>query len=229
MRYLYVLLDADDTLFDFAQGEAAALQRSFEQFQLPYGVDKLRAYRKINAQAWELLELGRLTAKELPAWRYQRLFDGMPDAPGIASFADAYLENLSQSCQLIGGAEELLRSLKDNGVKVGLITNGIARVQRQRLQLSGVEDYFDAVLISEEVGMSKPDAGLFDEGLRKLGCRNRAEALIVGDSLSADIAGAFAAGLDSCWFNPRGRSRENAQPTYEVGNLPSVLPIVLGN
>ena len=83
--------------------------------------------------------------------------------------------------------------------RLALITNGLRDVQRPRLAGSAIGDYFAEVIISEEVGAAKPDPAIFDAAFELLGRPPRAKVLLIGDSLSSDIAGGRDYGLDTCW------------------------------
>ena len=102
-------------------------------------------------------------------------------------------------------------------VPVVVVTNGIGSVQRGRMERSPIRAYIRGLIISEEVGAAKPDPRMIEAALRAVGCADRARALMLGDSLTSDIAGAEAAGVDSCWFNPSGAKNESVhRPTYEI-------------
>jgi putative hydrolase of the HAD superfamily len=81
---------------------------------------------------------------------------------------------------------------------LGIITNGLTEIQREKIDRLGIEPYFDTILISQEVGIAKPDAGIFHQALSRARCEPW-EAVMVGDSLARDIAGAQAAGMHSLW------------------------------
>ena len=79
------------------------------------------------------------------------------------------------------------------------------------------------MVISEEVGAAKPDPRMIEEALQMVRCGDKSRALMLGDSLTSDIAGAVNAGVDSCWFNPHGKENTTAiRPTYEVRSLEQV-------
>ena len=108
-----------------------------------------------------------------------------------------------------------------------LITNGIQEVQRSRLRRSTLRDCFVGVVISGEVGVSKPDPRIFDVAFAKMGHPDRREVLIVGDSLTSDIKGGARYGIDTCWFNPTQRPRTvDVAIRYEIGALGELLDIV---
>ena len=125
----------------------------------------------------------------------------------------------------IDGARELISALYGK-VRMYIITNGIERVQRRRWELSGLESYFDGLFISEAIGVNKPDPRFFAYVAERIEGFEPDTALVVGDSLSSDIAGGAGYRIDTCWFAPDGE--ESALPTYTVRALDEVLPIALG-
>jgi HAD superfamily hydrolase (TIGR01549 family) len=86
---------------------------------------------------------------------------------------------------------------------LALVTNGIATVQNKRFAASPISRYFSSIVISEEVGIAKPDPRIFQPALAKLGVE-AADVLYVGDSVTSDMAAARNAGMDFCWLNPGG-------------------------
>jgi putative hydrolase of the HAD superfamily len=103
-------------------------------------------------------------------------------------------------------------------------------MQREKLQVMEVDSYFDLVLAAGELGIGKPDPGIFRFALDKLGVAPE-QVWHVGDSLISDVAGAKAAGLTAVWLNRRGLKREDAQPEpdYEVASLSELLPLLDGD
>ena len=96
------------------------------------------------------------------------------------------------------------------------------------LHEDGLADFFDEVLISEHLGVEKPNAKIFQMALRKLGIENPAKVLVVGDSLSADIQGGMNAGLDTCWVNfLRAENNAGVQPKYEIRTFEELYPIIM--
>ena len=121
-------------------------------------------------------------------------------------FSEHYLVHLGQNAQLIEGAADLLHALHGE-VGMALVTNGIADVQHQRLDRTGLRPLFDTVVISSEVGHAKPHAGFFDAVFARIGQQRGEEVLMVGDNLAVDIRGGADYGLDTCWINPDAHPR----------------------
>ncbi|WP_226000076.1 YjjG family noncanonical pyrimidine nucleotidase [Paenibacillus sp. BJ-4] len=227
MKYEVILFDVDDTLFDFKKAERHALQNTFTQFGLPEGATEYKAsYDEINSALWREAEEGHISPAELRVERFKRLFavhelDFNPDA-----FSAAYLRYLGEGAFLIDGAVEICEKLSDR--RLAIITNGIKEVQTSRIQLSPLRNVFEQVIISEEVGCQKPQAAIFDYTFTKLAISDKSNVLMIGDSLTSDIQGGNSFGIDSCWFNPSGKTNTSGiQPTYEIKSLMELENIIL--
>jgi 2-haloacid dehalogenase len=225
--YRGVLLDADNTLFDYDKAEAEALEETFAHTipDVPR-THATAAYREINARYWKLFEQGSVTAVGLQSGRWKDLFQQLGQRADPSAAAAAYLERLSTKTHFLPGAAALVSELARR-VPLGLVTNGLSLVQRGRLARSGIGGHFSAVLISEELGFAKPDLRFF---LAAAGALNvpADQLLCVGDSPAADIAGARGAGIDACWFSPSGAPwpGPGEPPRYTVRALSDVLPLV---
>jgi len=228
MPYEWLLFDADGTLFDYEAAERQALARSFEQAQLPYGPDVLVRYQQINAQLWRDLEDGKTTAERVKVDRFAELLSTLPlaELPDPADFSARYLVNLGDCAHLIPDAEFILQQT-GRRAHLALITNGLAAVQRSRLAKSGLADRFEAIIISEEIGVAKPDPRYFDVAFDRMGHPLRSATLVIGDSLSSDMRGANLYGVDGCWFNPDGRLRDpDVEVRYEIRRLRDLLDLI---
>jgi len=228
MKYEWLLFDADGTLFDYDAAEKSALTATFTAFSLPYTEDVLYTYREINDQMWRAFEAGKITQEKLKIERFQRLLDSV-GADGVLTpggFSRRYLQNLANCAFLIKDAESVLKNLSGK-VHLALITNGLKEVQRSRLAKSTIGTYFEAILISDELGVAKPHPGIFDAAFDAMGNPDKDQVLIIGDSLSSDIKGGSAYGIDTCWFNPRGKLRNTTDRiVYEIQSLTQILDIV---
>jgi putative hydrolase of the HAD superfamily len=120
------------------------------------------------------------------------------------------------------GALELLQESHS----LALVTNGAACLQREKLAASGLADYFDAVVVSADIGAAKPDVSVFEHALSQLGAESE-NAVMVGDSLAKDIDGAVAAGLGAIWVNRTASAapsnREGLLEVRTLEELPSAL------
>jgi 2-haloacid dehalogenase len=229
--YTWVLFDADGTLFDYEAAERQALGATLRRSGLLFSPEVLAIYQEVNGELWRAFERGQTTPERIKTERFARLFEALDlgaSAPNPVKFGDAYLTTLGTCIDLLPGAQAVLDALLGH-IRLALITNGLTRVQRARLAASGLEPYFEAVVISEEEGVAKPDPGIFDVIFGRMGKPERSEVLMVGDSLTSDIRGANRYGIDACWYNPYGLPRDaDVEFRYEIVDLLELLPIVIG-
>jgi 2-haloacid dehalogenase len=227
LRYNWLLLDADGTLFDYDRAEVEALQKTFEQMGCDFQPGYVENYRHINGRMWLEFEQGLTTPDRIKLERFELLFQATGVVCDPAEFSRAYLENLATIRHLIPGAEQAIKSLHGQ-VGMVIITNGLQSVQRRRLHGSPIAAYVSDIVISEEVGAAKPDIQIFEAAFRSMGQPGKAEVLMVGDSLSSDIRGGNNYGIDTCWFNPSRRARNlPVEICYEITHL-SELPGIVG-
>ncbi len=224
MKYTWLLFDADDTLFDFPKAESNALRWTFEQLRLPYFSGYAQIYKRCNQLVWEKFERGEVTSVELRTLRFRLLFDELGLTADPETVSPVYLQNLALGSDLLEGAGELMRALEGH-FRLALVTNGLADVQRPRLARSALRDSFAHVFISEEMGVAKPESGFFDLVFRALGGPPKSEVLIIGDSLTSDMAGGINYGIDTCWYNPKGKPT-GLPVTCQVQHLSEILKIL---
>jgi len=228
MRYDCLLLDADGTLLDCESAERQALRAAFAQFGHPYDDGILELYRVINAEMWRAIECGTLAEEDLPVARFVRLGELLGcelDAPALGP---AYLQHLGQYGDSLPQTDETLAALHGR-VRMVLVTNGLRQVQASRLAKATITRYLDAVVISGEEGVAKPHPRVFEVALERAGNPPSDRVLMVGDSLTADIAGGNGVGIDTCWFNPTGLPRDpRYEPVYEIRELPELIALVEG-
>jgi 2-haloacid dehalogenase len=226
-RYPWLLFDADDTLFDYRRAEGDALRESFGEQGIAFDPQWLPVYQRVNAAAWRALEAGTVTAARLRVMRFEHLSAELGLALDPAAFSAVYLRRLSVQAHLVDGAMAVVEALRPNH-RFAIITNGLADVQRPRLARSALAGLVGPVVISEEVGAAKPDPAIFAVALERMGNPPRSDVLMVGDSLTSDIAGGRATGLDTCWVNPGASPRgQGPAATYEIRRLEE-LPAIVG-
>lgn len=224
MPYTWLLFDADDTLFDYPLAEGKALRSTFEHFGQVYRSEYLRIYQVFNRQVWAEFERGETSAAELRLKRFRLLF-GEIDLPlDPPDFSQRYLENLAQASDLFPQAEDVLKALSDR-YHIALVTNGLKEVQRPRLERSTIRPLIEKIFISEEMGAAKPTTGFFEAVFKEIGSPAKADVLIIGDSLTSDIKGGIDFGIDTCWFNPSGKT-STLPVTYTIASLSKLLEIL---
>lgn len=226
-NYRWLLFDADDTLFDFHSAQDFSLTKTMVHFGMEPTPERKERFKAINSGLWADFDRGEITQEALVVERYARFLaqEGVEGDP--AAWNDYGLHALAENPALIPGAERLCRSLSERYI-LALITNGVPYVQRSRLEASPIARYFgDRVYISREMGCRKPEKRFFDLVLEDLGAtKQKSRVLVIGDSLSSDITGAFNARLDSVWLHWPGVKAGVVRPTYRVDSLAQLTKLL---
>jgi putative hydrolase of the HAD superfamily len=152
------------------------------------------------------------------AWRAGLAEAGIKDAMLAEALAAALATRFAQAHVLFDDVIPALDALASR--QLAVVTNGPADLQRRKLAVAGLEARLPSVFISGEVGYGKPDPRIFEHALAKLGIEPH-EALMVGDRVNLDVAGALAAGVHAAWLNRDGaRKNETEVPVdYEIKGL----------
>ena len=228
MIYKTLLFDLDSTLWDFHSAENYALTKLLGQ----QGVDDVDAYIDVyvpmNRAMWRSLEKDEITREELVETRFAKLFDHFGFEKDGKELAAEYEAILGTQGQTYEGAEELLQALQDAGYDLYAATNGITTIQKGRLSNSPIAKYFKKVFISEEVGAQKPSEVFFERVAGAIPDYDKDKAVIIGDSLTADIQGGINAGIDTIWMNLAAKENRTAiKPTVEVRSYAELLEFLV--
>ena len=227
MKYLYLLFDADDTLFDFPRASARAFSFMCGRHGIPDTPEVRQLYHQINEVLWAAFDRGKVTKEFVILERYVRFLRVLGSAEDPARCNEDYLSALGEGVYPLPHAEEVCQTLAERGHRLYIVTNAVASVQRSRLQGSVFSRYITDAFISEDAGASKPSAAYYDYIRRCLPDLTAENCLVIGDSLATDIRGANNAGLPCCWFNPGGKPRpSDLRIDYEIADLRQLLEIV---
>jgi 2-haloacid dehalogenase len=225
-KYKTLLFDVDDTLLDFGAAEKLALQLLFEEQNIPLTSEVEEQYKKINQGLWKRFEAGELDRDEVVNTRFSILFNEYGKEMDGILLEKNYRSYLEQGHQLVDGAFVLISELH-NDFDLYVVTNGVSKTQDKRLRDSGLFPLFRNIFVSEDTGYQKPMKEFFDYVFSRIPNFRVEEALIIGDSLSADIKGGELAGMDTCWFNPNMKyNHTNIKPSYQIHNLEELKQIV---
>lgn len=194
-----VLLDVDDTLLDFTLGERMALRLAFEQLHVPFDPVYASVYHDVNEYWWRRYDRGEVTLQQVVVERFVELFRRI-GKPMPLQFAGVYEENLRAQHAYIRGAKGFLNRLRAT-YKVYAVSNGRTAVQERRLRESGLDKLLEGVFVSESMGYHKPQPQYFEAVAAQIEGYSPLTTVIVGDSLSSDIAGGKAAGIRTVWYN----------------------------
>ena len=219
-KYEIFLFDADNTLYDYDKAETNALSLTFTRCGFEYSENIRTRYREINTQVWQSYERGEISKADLQTIRFDRLFNELSIWHDTTDFNAKYLAELGRGTFLMDGAIEICREITSCSKQIFIVTNGILATQEARIKHSLIKDYITDFFVSEFVGYQKPEREYFSYVLANIPPVSKDKILIIGDSLSADIAGGNIAGIDSCWYNPHGNKNDTtAIPTYEINHF----------
>jgi putative hydrolase of the HAD superfamily len=221
MAYKHIFFDLDHTLWDFEANAKRTLESIYHQHELAAkGIATFEefhtTYSVHNERLWERFRNGYIKREEL-RWKrmWLTLLDfKITDELLTHAISDRFLEILPTQKTLFPGALEILEYLTAKKYPLHLITNGFEVTQHLKLRHAGIDKFFTLVITSEMAKSLKPHREIFDYALQKAGCLP-AEALMIGDTLEVDIAGAQNAGIDQVYFNP-AKPANGLQPTYTI-------------
>ena len=217
MKYPYLLFDADNTLFDFDKAERRAYANVCRTHGLAFSDSGYALYRQCNGELWHDFDRGLCTKEFILVERFRRYLDRSGQSAQPEALNRTHLETIANSAFLLPGALELCRTLAADHA-LYIITNGVEASQRSRFQLSPLVPYFKDMFISEAVGCGKPSRAYFDYVFQAVPGLTPENGLV--------IQGANNAGLDCCWFNPKGLPRpEDLRIDFEARTLEEILPL----
>ena len=229
-RYTTLFIDLDDTLFDFRQASRMSFhetydllgyERFFESFE-----HFLQIYEPRNRELWVLYGKGEIDKATLNRLRYSYPLEavGHPDEELAARFCTEALGRIPHKDVLIPGAIELLEYLHPR-YDMFILSNGFQELQSQKMATTGLSKYFKRLILSDEIGINKPNPELFHYALQVSGARKES-CIMIGDMFETDIVGAANIGLDQIFVNITGAKGLTFEPTYEVNNLLQIKDIL---
>lgn len=227
-----IFLDIDDTLLSFDGYVREAMKSGFEAFGIaPFEEGMLTVFHQVNSELWHRIEAGELSFEELLKIRWNLIFQALGLQGDGEAFEAYFRDRLFYSAIPVEGAKELLDYLKGKYILCAA-SNGPYHQQVNRLKEGRMLDSFDYLFISEEIGFSKPSREFFDVCLQRLNEGRKEpisakDVVIIGDSLSSDIAGGMAAGMQTVCFNPRQKEiPSDFKPNFTVRTLKEIEEIL---
>ena len=228
--YKAIFLDWDDTIGDWTTAEHKALQDIYVHYHLnrlyPTFEDYLNAYKPYNLELWGMYGRGEVTKERLHLQRFLKPIEGLPLTEEVLrdmahEIGAEFLRLTNKYFCLIPEAQTVVKYLASK-YPLTIISNGFKEVQYYKFEHSGLAPFLTHTLISEEVGINKPQPGIFEIALQRNGITAQ-EAVMIGDSYSSDIAGAKAAGIDQIWIH-EGETDETA--TYIVPKITEIMHLL---
>lgn len=139
-------------------------------------------------------------------------------------FAKWWIEHQYLFTVLFPETMDTVKKLKEK-YKIGILTNGAHIAQWGKIERSGLMPYVDAIVVSEDAGVTKPDARIFDMMADKLGLKCE-ECVYVGDTFSYDIMGAYNSGMKPIWIWPAEKARPCDFEVTRIRNIADLLEIL---
>lgn len=228
-RFQALSLDLDGTLLDgrhFQESIVGTCVKIAERQPELDMVELTEANARASRGYWPEIEgkwtLGALKGESVRTemWRRTLRACGCFDESMVRFASGVHRDLERETYQLFEDARELAARVRDARIPLVLITNGAADTQREKLRALGIEEWFDAVVISGEVGIAKPDPAVFSLAVKGLST-DPEDVWHVGDSLTTDVAGAKGAGLTAVWLNrtERARRKGDPEPDFEIRSL----------
>jgi len=225
--YSTVLLDFDYTLLDSDASSKAAFRQLMAACGFDDSAEHFLAFEVINMALWRQVEEQVLTPDEVHVSRFELLSPKIGSPLSPQEMADIYSEGMGANGELYPGALDVLDTLASQA-SLAMVTNGVGAIQRARVARLDLDQYFEAIVISGEVGMAKPGNEIFDITFERMGGPSKADVLMVGDSLSSDVRGGSSYGIDTCWYNPGETAlSRGVLPTHTITALEDLSALVL--
>ena len=228
MKYKFLLFDADGTLLDFKKSEAEAVREVFAAHGISGDDETVALYSEINDGLWKKLERREIEKSVLLYKRFELFLETIGRCDVDAKLmASEYMQALSTKGYILDGAKEMCEQLYGK-TKMYIVTNGVEFIQKGRYARCGIDKYFDAVFISDAIGIEKPSVKYFEYVSSHIDGFEADKAIIIGDSLTSDMQGGINFGIDTCWYNPTGKSvPENMPLTFVANSFDEVIDFIL--
>lgn len=219
-----VLIDIDDTIFDFEKCSKNSFLKTLEEFNLKFKEEDFSYFNKVNDILWTKQKLGEINIKEVFIKRDYQMgkYFNLDIEKGL--FNDLFVKFLYDEIEMVDGIEDLLLYLSDK-YKIFTASNGIFKMQENRLKKSNLDKYFDKIFVSEKLGYEKPDKKFFQK-IMYLTKFSNDDLIMIGDSIKSDIIGAKNSKIKSIYFNKEDKKISDKNFTYQVKNLSEIKKIL---
>ena len=213
-----ILWDIDGTILNFQSAAENSLKNTFRKFGYGEITDELlHMYEEINDVYWCKLEKGEITKEKLLVERFVEFFTKIGvETTRVKEFNQAYLNGLLDTVVFMPEAYETVKKLHPQ-YKQYIVTNGVKELQRKKIAKAHIEEFFDGIFISDEIGYEKPHIEFFNYVFDRIPTKNPDEVIIIGDSLTSDIAGGIRAGIHTCWYHPSNEeNHSDVKPEFTI-------------
>ncbi len=224
MKITHVFFDLDNTLFDFTAASNEALKSFAEVLNVPYDNSFLDVYHEHNQTAWHLFERGVIDSMTLRRSRFENTAEHYGIKLDGLMMNRKYLRLLVENKRFMNGAEEILDYLHPN-YSLSAITNGLKEVQRPRLMAAEIDHLFDSIVVSDEIGLAKPDSRYFQFAWENVDCPPKEQVIVIGDNPHSDILGGREFGFNTCLFDP-SQKYDQIESDYQISSLHELKQIL---
>ena len=233
MRWLF--FDLDDTIWNFTANSEAALRKLYEISPILKKFFKdidefIKIYHVNNQLMWDHYAQGKVTTNQLKVERWRRTLATrqFEVLTAVCEELDRnYLDILAEGQEMIEGVEEMLEKATKHSL-VAILSNGFSKTQYKKLHYSGLEKYITRTIVSEEIGINKPNPKIFEYAVKETGATE--PYLMVGDNGETDIYGAMKAGWHAIWYNPKEKPFPVSKEEMEKDGVdPSLLITTVKN
>jgi len=228
--YRHIFFDLDHTLWDFDKNAEETLHELYHSYALKdIGVSCpqtfIDIYTRNNHLLWAEYHIGKITKEHLRSTRFSTTFSdlGISAEQIPAAFEDDYVRICPTKTNLFPQAHETLSYLQQK-YKLHLISNGFKESTELKINVTDLAKYFENIVISEVIGVNKPDRKIFEFALNAAGAKKE-ESLMIGDSIEADIRGALQFGMDAIYFNPANKEKPH-DVKNEIKSLEELIGIL---
>jgi len=225
-KYDWLFFDLDNTILDFNASSKLAFFELFKSRNILFDESDYQSYNEINHKVWQDMEKGLYDHKVVKSKRWNLFLESKGISGDGEVINKEYFDIISKHRIFVEGAENIVIALAKE-YKLCLVTNGIAEVQIPRLANADLNQYFEAVIISDVIGFAKPDKAFFDYTSKKLNNPAKDRVLMIGDNLNSDILGASNYGYDTCWFDYHKKGEAHSIATYYINQIIDLKAILI--
>lgn len=224
--------DLDNTIFDTDNCSKVSMKEAYEQLNLqetfPSFEEMFAIYLKCNNQLWTMYRNKEISRSELNERRFVWPLSliGKHDVSFAALLSDTFYHFFLQKSALVPYAYEVLNSLKTK-YRLSIISNGTKSSQIVKMNNCHLNDFFEQVVLSDDVDYRKPDRGIFIAAMKRMNV-SAPSALMIGDDFNTDVLGAKNSGMQAIWYNIRKEKipHNPIQADLTIDSLKTLLDVL---
>lgn len=219
-----VLIDIDDTIFDFEKCSKNAFKKTLKKLDLSYKEKDFSYFNKVNDILWTKQKLGEINIEEVFEHRSIMMSKYFELDIKKEIFNDLFVEFLYDEIEMVDEVEDLLSYLS-NKYQIYAASNGVYNMQVNRIKKSNLSKYFKDIFVSDKISYEKPDKRFFKK-IMDITKYSNDDLIMIGDSIKSDIIGAKNSNIKSIYFNKENKKISDKNFTYQVKNLSEIKKIL---